>query len=79
MTGLSVVAALIVGTIEIAALVGEKLKLGGAIWAWAENVDLNTAGFLIVGLFVAVWSAAVTIRRRSRSMATTIGSRSTRA
>lgn len=78
-TGLSVVAALIVGTIEIAALVGEKLKLGGAIWAWAENVDLSTAGVLIVGLFVAVWTAAVTIRRRSRSIAAIIGSRSTHA
>ena len=64
-TGLSIIVALIIGTLEIAALLGQKLKLDGAFWDWARGVDLNAIGFVIVGLFVAIWAVAVALRRRS--------------
>jgi len=63
-TGLSIVVALIIGTVEIAALLGEKLKLDSAFWSWAKGVDLNALGFSIVGLFVAIWTVAVALRKR---------------
>ncbi len=63
-TGLSILVALIIGTVEIAALLGEKLNLDGAFWNWARGVDLNAIGFIIVGLFVAIWAVAVALRKR---------------
>ena len=65
-TGLSVAVALIVGTIEIIGLLGEKLNLQGSIWRWVTALDLNTIGFAIVGLFVATWIVAIAIWRYGR-------------
>jgi len=58
-TSVSVAVALIVGTVEIAALIGERLQLNGPLWAWATAVDLNRLGFIIVGLFIATWVFAI--------------------
>jgi nickel/cobalt transporter (NiCoT) family protein len=65
-TGLSVVVAFLVGTIELAGLMAQKLNLSGPFWSWVQGVSLNTLGFVIVALFVVVWAAAVTIWRLGR-------------
>jgi high-affinity nickel-transport protein len=62
-TGLSVAVALIIGTIELASLLGQQLSLNGPFWSWIEGLNLNTVGFVIVGLFVVTWAAAVVIWR----------------
>jgi high-affinity nickel-transport protein len=58
-TGLSVVVALVIGTIELASLAAAELGLGGAFWTWLSGLNLNTIGFAIVGLFVLTWVVAL--------------------
>ncbi|HSO99683.1 MAG TPA: HoxN/HupN/NixA family nickel/cobalt transporter [Solirubrobacteraceae bacterium] len=60
-TGLSVAVALVIGTIELGGLVAQHLALSGSFWTWFENIDLNLLGFLIVGMFVLTWAAAMAI------------------
>jgi nickel/cobalt transporter (NiCoT) family protein len=44
-TGLSVAVALIVGSIELAAIMSEKLGLSGGVWDALAGVDLNLLGY----------------------------------
>ncbi|MCW3064503.1 MAG: high-affinity nickel-transporter [Solirubrobacterales bacterium] len=62
-TGLSVAVALIVGTVELLGLAAEKLRLTGGFWDWVSNIDLNTLGYVIVGIFVATWATSMAIWR----------------
>jgi len=65
-TGLSVLVALVVGTIELGGLVASELDLSGSFWSWFENVNINLLGFVIVGLFVATWVVAISVWRLGR-------------
>ncbi len=65
-TGLSVVVAVIIGGIEITSLVAEELDVSGGPIGWVAGLDLNNVGFVIVGLFVATWVAALLIWRYGR-------------
>ncbi|MFI8791412.1 HoxN/HupN/NixA family nickel/cobalt transporter [Streptomyces sp. NPDC055105] len=60
-TGLSVAVALIIGTAELLGLLADKAGLHGAFWDWISGLDLNTIGFVIVGLFFATWAAALAV------------------
>jgi high-affinity nickel-transport protein len=62
-TGLSVVVALLIGTVELGGLIATKFQLSGPLWSWLENLNLNVLGFVIVGLFVATWAIALTVWR----------------
>jgi len=61
-TGLSIVVAFVVGTIEILGLVSNELHLGG-FWGSFAGFNINLAGFVIAGLFVVVWAGALAIWR----------------
>jgi nickel/cobalt transporter (NiCoT) family protein len=65
-TGLSVAVALLIGTIELGGLVASQLGLSGSFWSYLENVDLNTIGFMIVGVFVATWAVALGVWKYAR-------------
>jgi high-affinity nickel-transport protein len=65
-TGLSVAVAFIIGTVELMSVLAGQLRWSGGLWAWLGGIDLNTLGFLIVGLFVATWLAAVLVWRFGR-------------
>jgi high-affinity nickel-transport protein len=58
-TGLSVAVAFLIGTIELFGLLATEFKLTGGVWAYLANFDINQAGFIIVGLFVATWVIAL--------------------
>jgi high-affinity nickel-transport protein len=62
-TGLSITVALLIGTVELAGLLGQEFNLGGGFWSWVEGLNINTLGFFIVGLFVVTWALAVGIWR----------------
>jgi high-affinity nickel-transport protein len=62
-TGLSVVVALFIGTVELAGLVTHKLSVHGQVADWFQNFNLNTAGFVIVGMFVLTWAVALAVWR----------------
>ncbi len=65
-TGLSVAVALLIGTIELAGLLAQKLGAKGSFWAWLEHVNLNTLGFIIAGMFLATWAIALAVWRFGR-------------
>ena len=58
-TGLSVLVALVIGTVELGGLIAQHLSLSGGFWSWFENINLNTLGLLIVAMFVATWVIAL--------------------
>ena len=55
-TVLSIVVALVIGTVELLAVVAERFGLTGAVWDFATSVDLNVVGYAVVGLFVVTWA-----------------------
>ncbi|HEY4277066.1 MAG TPA: hypothetical protein VGM91_02540, partial [Conexibacter sp.] len=60
-TWLSVVVALVIGTIELMAVLTDKLSLTGQPWQFVAGLDLNYVGYAIVALFVLTWVAALTV------------------
>jgi high-affinity nickel-transport protein len=62
-TLLSVVVALIIGTVELLGLLGQELRLSGRFWTWVGGLNLNMLGYWIVGLFVVTWALALLIWR----------------
>ncbi len=65
-TGLSVAVAMLIGTIEVFGLLAAELKLSGGFWTFMAGFNINEAGFIIVGLFVVTWTAALAIWRFGR-------------
>ncbi len=62
-TGLSVAVALFIGGLEVAQVLAGQLGLTGGFWDYAAAFNINRAGFIIVGIFVAVWVVALSIWR----------------
>jgi nickel/cobalt transporter (NiCoT) family protein len=65
-TGLSVAICFFIGGIETLSLV--PLEVHGVsqthgFWGFMYNFNINTAGFVIVGMFVVTWAAAIAIWR----------------
>jgi high-affinity nickel-transport protein len=65
-TGLSVIVAFYIGTLEIAQVLSSHWHLHGGFWRVATQFDLNRAGFFIVGLFVTIWVVALAVWRFGR-------------
>ena len=62
-TGLSVFVAFFVGVVEVLGLLAQDGSLKGTGWSWVANFNINTAGFVIVGVFVVTWVVALLIWR----------------
>jgi nickel/cobalt transporter (NiCoT) family protein len=65
-TGLSVFVALFVGAVEVLGLLAQELHLGGPVWSVVAGFNINTAGFVIVGVFVLTWAVALAVWRFGR-------------
>ncbi|MET7443172.1 MULTISPECIES: HoxN/HupN/NixA family nickel/cobalt transporter [unclassified Streptomyces] len=65
-TGLSIAVAFLIGTIELVGVLHDKLDLRDAVTGWIAELDLDNVGFIIVGLFVIVWAAALAYWRLAR-------------
>ncbi len=65
-TGLSIAAAFLIGTVEIFGLLSTELRLRGPFWDFVTGFDINKAGFTIAGLFVIVWAGAIAVWRLGR-------------
>lgn len=64
-TGLSVLVAVGIGSVELLQLLGERVSRGG----WLGGLDLNMAGYVVVGALAATWVVATLISRtRSRAV-----------
>jgi len=62
-TGLSVIVAIFIGGLEVAQVFAGQLNLSGGFWNYANNFNINKAGFIIVAMFVAVWAFALLLWR----------------
>lgn len=65
-TSISVAVALIIGTIELLGVIGERLGIESGPIAAVANINLDYAGYAIVGLFVVSWLLALSIWRFGR-------------
>ncbi len=65
-TGLSVTVAFAVGTVEILGLIGQEAHFSSPFWNVVRGFNINLAGFVIVGLFVATWAVALLYWRLAR-------------
>jgi nickel/cobalt transporter (NiCoT) family protein len=65
-TGLSVVVALIIGTIELVSILTEKTGVTSGPLAAIANINLDYVGYAIVLLFVLTWLIAITIWKYGR-------------
>jgi nickel/cobalt transporter (NiCoT) family protein len=62
-TLISVVVALVVGSIEVLGLIADQLKLTGFFWDWIGRLNDNFGiiGYLIIGIFIASWIASTIV------------------
>jgi high-affinity nickel-transport protein len=60
-TWLSVVVALVIGTIELMSVLADKLTLTGQPWDFVSGLDLNYVGYAIAATFVLTWLLALAI------------------
>jgi high-affinity nickel-transport protein len=58
--------ALVIGTIELGGIIAAQLGAQGSFWSGLENININTLGFIIVGMFVATWVFALAVWRLCR-------------
>jgi high-affinity nickel-transport protein len=65
-TSLSVIVALVIGSVELLGLLSQQLNLSGSFWDSMQNANINALGFVIAGLFVATWVVALLIWRFGR-------------
>jgi nickel/cobalt transporter (NiCoT) family protein len=59
-TGLSVFICFFIGTVEILSLLPTELHLKGSFWNYMATFNINSAGFVIVGVFIVTWVGALT-------------------
>lgn len=64
-TGLSVAVALFVGTVELYQVVTSSLDLGG-IPGFVQDLDFGYLGYIVVGMFVAIWAISFLVWRFGR-------------
>ena len=62
-TALSVGTAFFIGGLELSQVISEQLNLSGGWWNFANNLDLNNAGYIIVATFAVVWAIALLVWR----------------
>jgi high-affinity nickel-transport protein len=58
-TGLSIAVAFVIGTIELVGVLHDRLDLRDGLTGWVAGLNLDHVGYIIVGLFVVVWAAAI--------------------
>jgi len=63
-TGLGVVLALGIGTLEWIQVMAPTMNLSGTFWSWVEDVPFETIGLLSVAVMIATWVLAVVWYKR---------------
>jgi high-affinity nickel-transport protein len=65
-TLISVLVALVIGTIELLSIISAQANLNGGIWDLINALDLNTMGFIIIGIFLLSWITSTIIYKIKR-------------
>ncbi len=65
-TALSVIVALVIGVIELVSILADQLDITSGPLSWIAGLDLGNVGFVVVGLFVVAWVAALAVWKLGR-------------
>ncbi len=65
-TLVSVLIALVVGTMEFMSIIADKFNLRGGVWGWVGDLNFETIGYLIIGIFVVSWAGSTLIYKVKR-------------
>jgi high-affinity nickel-transport protein len=65
-TVISVLVALVIGGIELLQVLSGQLGLAGAFWTWLGNLDFETIGYALIGIFVVSWLVSIAIYKLRR-------------
>jgi high-affinity nickel-transport protein len=65
-TALSIVVALVIGTIELAQVLTGMLDLQGPFFDFVAGLEFGALGYLIVGLFLVAWALSVALWKFGR-------------
>jgi high-affinity nickel-transport protein len=65
-TTISVLVALVIGTIELVGVLADRLSIDHGVVGAIANINLDYAGYAIVGLFVVCWVVAFSVWRFGR-------------
>jgi high-affinity nickel-transport protein len=60
-TLISVLVALVVGTIEVFSIIAMEFNLSGGLWDHLSNLDFGVLGTIIIGIFLVSWLASTII------------------
>jgi high-affinity nickel-transport protein len=60
-TSVSVVAALLIGSVELIQVLSHKLHLQSGFFQWVNALDFGDLGYMLVVLFIAAWLISVSI------------------
>jgi nickel/cobalt transporter (NiCoT) family protein len=60
-TVMSVLVAFVIGGVELVQVLASELNLTGGLWNALQNLDFETMGFVIVGVFVVTWLSAYSV------------------
>ncbi|HEX5090136.1 MAG TPA: HoxN/HupN/NixA family nickel/cobalt transporter [Nocardioides sp.] len=65
-TTISVIVALVIGTIELVGVFADRFSIDDGVIGAIASINLDYAGYAIVGLFVVCWVAAISVWRFGR-------------
>jgi high-affinity nickel-transport protein len=65
-TVVSIVVAVVIGTVQLLGVASERLGLEGTVWDRVASLDMSDVGYAVVGLFALTWALAVAVWRFGR-------------
>jgi high-affinity nickel-transport protein len=65
-TLVSVLIALVIGTVEFLSIIVDKLGLTGGVWDWLGTMDFEVIGYIIIAIFVVSWATSTIIYKVKR-------------
>ncbi|MBD0380017.1 HoxN/HupN/NixA family nickel/cobalt transporter [Paenibacillus sedimenti] len=60
-TTIAVIAALVIGVVELGQVLSEEIGMEGGFWTWLQDLDFGMLGYMLVGLFILAWAVSVGI------------------
>lgn len=60
-TSVSVMAALLIGFVELTQVLSDKLNLQSTFFQWINELTFGDLGYMLVALFIVAWAVSVTI------------------
>lgn len=60
-TSASVLAAVMIGVVELLQVIATAMNLRSGFWNWVQGIDFNYLGYAMVVLFIGFWLVSVLI------------------